>query len=196
MNILLQVMDHATLTDNTGRKADFRQVILIMTSNAGSREMSQAAIGLVGDHEQDTKSRGKQAIERFFTPEFRNRLDAIVTFRSLTPEVMETIVDKFVLELESQLRERKVAIELAPEARRHLAKKGFDPVYGARPLNRLVQTDVRNPLTDEILFGELENGGTVRVGFDGEKLTFDYEPASPAPAPQAPPSADSTPADA
>jgi ATP-dependent Clp protease ATP-binding subunit ClpA len=196
MGILLQVMDHATLTDNTGRKADFRQVILIMTSNAGSREMSQAAIGLVGDHEQDTKSRGKQAIERFFTPEFRNRLDAIVTFRSLTPEVMETIVDKFVLELESQLRERKVAIELAPEARRHLAKKGFDPVYGARPLNRLVQTDVRNPLTDEILFGELENGGTVRVGFDGEKLTFDYEPASPAPAPQAPPSADSTPADA
>jgi len=177
MNILLQVMDHATLTDNTGRKADFRQVILIMTSNAGSREMSQAAIGLVGDHEQDAKSRGKQAIERFFSPEFRNRLDAVVTFNALTPEVMETIVDKFVMELESQLRERKVAIELAPEARRHLAEKGFDPVYGARPLNRLVQTDVRNPLTDEILFGKLEHGGTVHVGFDGEKLTFDCEPS-------------------
>ncbi len=188
MNILLQVMDHATLTDNTGRKADFRQVILIMTSNAGSREMSQAAIGLVGDHEQDAKSRGKQAIERFFTPEFRNRLDAVVTFRSLTPEVMETIVDKFVLELETQLRERKVAIELAPEARRHLAEKGFDLVYGARPLNRLVQTEVRNPLTDEILFGELEHGGTVRVGYDGEKLTFDCEPAPPPPEPETPPS--------
>jgi ATP-dependent Clp protease ATP-binding subunit ClpA len=193
MSILLQVMDHATLTDNTGRKADFRQVILIMTSNAGSREMSQAAIGLVGDHEQDAKSRGKQAIERFFTPEFRNRLDAIVTFRSLTPEVMETIVDKFVLELESQLRERKVAIELAPEARRHLARKGFDPVYGARPLNRLVQTEVRNPLTDEILFGQLEHGGTVRVGFDGEKLTFDCE-AAPPPAPETPPEPEAPPA--
>ena len=191
MNILLQVMDHATLTDNTGRKADFRQVIVIMTSNAGSREMSQASIGLVGDHDQDSKSRGKQAIERFFTPEFRNRLDAIVSFGSL-PEVMETIVDKFVLELETQLRERKVAIELAPEARRHLAQKGFDPVYGARPLNRLVQTDVRNPLTDEILFGQLEHGGTVRVGFDGEKLTFDYEPAPP-PEPETPPESEAPP---
>ncbi|MCG6927117.1 MAG: ATP-dependent Clp protease ATP-binding subunit ClpA [Acidobacteria bacterium] len=193
MNILLQVMDHATLTDNTGRKADFRQVTLIMTSNAGSREMSQSAIGLVGDHEQDAKSRGKQAIERFFTPEFRNRLDAVVTFRSLSPEVMETIVDKFILELETQLRERKVAIDLAPEARRHLAEKGFDPVYGARPLNRLVQTDVRNPLTDEILFGDLEHGGTVRVGFDGEKLTFDFEGAPP-PEPESPPEPEAPPA--
>jgi ATP-dependent Clp protease ATP-binding subunit ClpA len=186
MSILLQVMDSATLTDNTGRKADFRQVILIMTSNAGSREMSQATIGFAGDHEQDAKSRGKQAIERFFAPEFRNRLDGIVTFRPLTPEVMETIVDKFVLELESQLRERKVAIDLAPEARAHLGKKGFDPVFGARPLGRLVQTEVRNPLTDEILFGQLEHGGTVHVGFDGEKLTFAYDPAPP-PAPPAPP---------
>jgi ATP-dependent Clp protease ATP-binding subunit ClpA len=186
MSILLQVMDSATLTDNTGRKADFRQVVLIMTSNAGSREMSQAAIGFAGDHEQDAKSRGKQAIERFFAPEFRNRLDGIVTFRALTPEVMETIVDKFVLELESQLRERKVAIDLAPEARAHLAKKGFDPVFGARPLSRLVQTEVRNPLTDEILFGQLEHGGTVHVGFDGERLTFAYDPA-PAPGESAPP---------
>ena len=114
MNILLQVMDHATLTDNTGRKADFRQVILIMTSNAGSREMSAATIGFAGDRARDAKARGKQAIERLFTPEFRNRLDAIVTFKPLTLEVMETIVDKFVLELEAQLRERKVAIELTP----------------------------------------------------------------------------------
>ena len=114
MNILLQVMDHATLTDNTGRKADFRQVILIMTSNAGSREMSMAAIGFAGDRARDTKARGKAALERLFSPEFRNRLDAIVTFKSLSFEVMETIVDKFVMELESQLRERRVAIELAP----------------------------------------------------------------------------------
>jgi ATP-dependent Clp protease ATP-binding subunit ClpA len=186
-SILLQVMDSATLTDNTGRKADFRQVILIMTSNAGSREMSQATIGFAGDHEQDTKARGRQALERFFTPEFRNRLDAIVTFKPLTPEVMETIVDKFVLELEAQLRERKVAIELLPEARVHLARKGFDPVFGARPLARLVQTEVRNPLTDEILFGQLEHGGTVRIGFDGEKLAFTYSPSPPPEAPETPP---------
>jgi len=184
MSILLQVMDSATLTDNTGRKADFRQVILIMTSNAGSREMSQATIGFAGDHEQDTKARGRQALERFFTPEFRNRLDGIVSFKPLTPEVMETIVDKFVLELEAQLRERKVAIELEPSARTHLAKKGFDPIFGARPLSRLVQTELRNPLTDEILFGQLEHGGTVSIGFDGDKLTFAY---SPSPPPQAPP---------
>jgi ATP-dependent Clp protease ATP-binding subunit ClpA len=197
MNILLQVMDHATLTDNTGRKADFRQVVLIMTSNAGSREMSQSAIGLVGDHVQGAKARGRQAIERYFSPEFRNRLDAVVSFGSLTPEVMETIVDKFILELESQLRERKVAIELAPEARTHLAQKGFDPIYGARPLNRLVQTDVRNPLTDEILFGKLEHGGTVVVGYDGKDLTFDYEPAPPPePEAEAPPDSGSEPADA
>jgi ATP-dependent Clp protease ATP-binding subunit ClpA len=184
MSILLQVMDNATLTDNTGRKADFRQVVLIMTSNAGSREMSQAAIGLIGDQVQGAKARGKQAIERYFSPEFRNRLDAIVTFQALTPGVMETIVDKFVLELESQLRERKVAIDLAPEARAHLAVKGFDPIYGARPLGRLVQTQLRNPLTDEILFGQLEHGGTVHVGFDGDRLTFEYEPS---PAPEPPP---------
>ena len=189
MGILLQVMDNATLTDNTGRKADFRQVIVIMTSNAGSREMSQATIGFAGDHEQDTKARGRQAIERFFTPEFRNRLDAIVTFKPLTPEVMETIVDKFVLELEAQLRERKVAIELEPTARVHLAKKGFDPVFGARPLNRLVQMEVRNPLTDEILFGQLEHGGTVRIGSDGDKLTFAYSPSPPPQAPETPPTA-------
>src|SRR5882672_10804526 len=152
-NILLQVMDHATLTDNTGRRADFRQVILVMTSNAGSREMSAQAIGFAGDQAREARSRGKHALERLFSPEFRNRLDAIVSFNALTPEVMETIVEKFILELESQLRERRVAIELLPEARAHLARKGFDPVFGARPLNRLVQTELRNPLTDEILFG-------------------------------------------
>ncbi len=185
--ILLQVMDHATLTDNTGRKADFRQVVLIMTSNAGSRELSANAIGLMADKANDAKSRSKQAIERFFTPEFRNRLDAIVTFRSLSPETMETIVEKFILELEAQLRERRVAITLLPEARGYLAKKGYDASYGARPLSRLIQTEVRDPLTDEILFGALEHGGTVTIGVGEEKLVFTSVPA-PAPA-VAPPAA-------
>jgi ATP-dependent Clp protease ATP-binding subunit ClpA len=179
-------MDHATLTDNTGRKADFRQVVLIMTSNAGSREMSANAIGLTGDKARDTKSRGKQAIEKLFTPEFRNRLDAIVTFNPLSPETMETIVEKFILELEAQLRERRVAITLLPEARAYLARKGYDPTYGARPLSRLIQSEVRDPLTDEILFGALADGGTVRIGLAGEKLTFTPEPAPPSPAPPAP----------
>jgi ATP-dependent Clp protease ATP-binding subunit ClpA len=149
--------------------------------------MSQATIGFSSDRQQDAKARGRQAIERFFTPEFRNRLDGIVGFKALTPEVMETIVDKFVLELESQLLERKVAIDLKPEARSYLAKKGFDAVFGARPLNRLVQTEVRNPLTDEILFGRLEHGGTVHVGSDGARLTFEFDslpPPEPAPDPE------------
>jgi ATP-dependent Clp protease ATP-binding subunit ClpA len=171
-NILLQVMDHATLTDNTGRKADFRQVVLIMTSNAGSREMSAKAIGFASDRARDAKSRGKQALERLFSPEFRNRLDAVVSFKALSADVMETIVEKFILELEAQLGERRVAITLTPEARAYLARKGYDPTYGARPLARLIQAEVRDPLTEEILFGKLEGGGTVTLGFDGTKLTF------------------------
>ncbi len=190
-NILLQVMDHATLTDNTGRKADFRQAILIMTSNAGSREMSALGIGFGSDTAKDAPGRGKKAIERIFSPEFRNRLDAIVTFDSLSEEVMETIVEKFVLELEAQLRERRVAFTLLPEARSYLAKKGYDPAYGARPLSRLIQAEVRDPLTDEILFGKLENGGTVTIGYDGEKLTFDINPSS-APADREPAPADAS----
>jgi ATP-dependent Clp protease ATP-binding subunit ClpA len=177
-NILLQVMDRATLTDNNGRKADFRQVVLIMTSNAGSREMSAATLGFVSDAIKGTaRSQAKGAVERLFSPEFRNRLDAIVTFSALTPEVMETIVEKFILQLETQLAERRVAIALEPEARVWLAKKGFDPVFGARPLARVIQTTVRDPLTDEILFGRLEQGGTVRITLDpeGEKLAFEYE---------------------
>jgi ATP-dependent Clp protease ATP-binding subunit ClpA len=188
-NILLQVMDHATLTDNTGRKADFRQVILIMTSNAGSREMSAGIIGFSSDraHERahEADRRGSKALERMFNPEFRNRLDAIVTFKGLSLEVMETIVDKFILQLEAQLTERRVAITLTPEARSHLGKKGFDPVMGARPLARVIQTEVRDPLTDEILFGKLEHGGTVTIGVEGDKLAFTFDP-TPAPAPPAP----------
>jgi ATP-dependent Clp protease ATP-binding subunit ClpA len=187
-NILLQVMDHATLTDNTGRKADFRNVVLILTSNAGSREMSAKTIGFAegtSDEERDEARRraaaGKSmaAIERVFSPEFRNRLDAIVTFKNLTPNVMETIVEKFVLQLEAQLAERHVAITLAPEARAWLARRGYDPVYGARPLGRVVQKEVRDPLTDEILFGALEEGGTVTIGEDDGRLTFSYEGREP-----------------
>ena len=171
-NILLQVMDHATLTDNSGRKADFRNTVLILTSNAGSREMSAGSIGF-GDVGPDGKAR--TAVDRIFSPEFRNRLDAIVTFKPLSPEAMETIVEKFVMQLESQLKDRKVAITLEPDARAWLAKKGYDPKMGARPLGRVIQREVRDPLTDEILFGKLENGGTVTIGVDAEKLTFDYQ---------------------
>jgi len=182
-NILLQVMDHATLTDNNGRKADFRQVVVIMTSNAGSREMSAAAIGFSEDQATGDKGRTKAAIERVFSPEFRNRLDATVTFDSLTPEVVETIVEKFVLQLETQLAERHVAITLDPEAREWLARKGYDPKFGARPLARLIQTEVRNPLTDEILFGRLEHGGTVRIVLADDALRFDVEPSQAADSP-------------
>jgi ATP-dependent Clp protease ATP-binding subunit ClpA len=184
-NILLQVMDHATLTDNNGRKADFRQVVLIMTSNAGSRELSAGAIGFwesgtseraIDARQKAAQQRSKQAVEKVFSPEFRNRLDAIVSFGPLTPAVMETIVEKFILQLEAQLSERRVAITLEPAARVWLAEKGYDPVYGARPLARVVQTEVRDPLTDEILFGKLEHGGTVAIGVADGKLTFEYEP--------------------
>ncbi len=174
-NILLQVMDHASLTDNTGRKADFRNVVLILTSNAGSREMSAAAIGF-SDDVKTPASRSKAAIERIFSPEFRNRLDAIVTFAPLTPGAMESIVEKFILQLEAQLAERHVAITLTPEARAWLAAKGFDAVFGARPLARVIQKEVRDPLTDQILFGALEDGGTATLGIDGDRLTFAYEP--------------------
>ncbi len=182
-NILLQVMDHATLTDNTGRKADFRNVVLILTSNAGSREMSVKNIGFSdapGGQSDDAlrkaaSGRSKAAVERVFSPEFRNRLDAIVTFDNLTAAVMETIVEKFILQLESQLAERRVAITLQPAARAWLAKAGYDPVYGARPLARAVQTHVRDPLTDELLFGRLEHGGTVIIDANDAGLTFTYE---------------------
>jgi ATP-dependent Clp protease ATP-binding subunit ClpA len=193
-NILLQVMDHAALTDNTGRKADFRNVVLILTSNAGSREMSATSIGFAdvgGDAHDERVSRiaankSKTAIEKVFSPEFRNRLDAIVTFRPLNAAVMEEIVEKFVLQLEQQLAERHVAITLAPEARSWLAQKGFDPIFGARPLARVIQKEVRDPLTDEILFGTLEHGGTVTIGLAEDKLTFAYE-GRPAPVAAPPP---------
>ena len=179
-NILLQVMDHATLTDNGGRKADFRHVILILTSNAGSREASAGAIGFGDDRattregaDEGPRSSGSSARSS------ANRLDGIIPFDPLTPATMETIVEKFILQLESQLAERRVAITLEPAARAWLAAKGYDPVYGARPLARVVQTDVRTPLTDEILFGKLEHGGTVRIGLADDALTFDVEGTPP-----------------
>ena len=172
-NILLQVMDHATLTDNAGRKADFRNVVLILTSNAGSREMSTRSLGFGDDSGTDGKA--KAAIEKLFSPEFRNRLDAIVTFRALSPAAMETIVEKFVMQLEGQLADRRVAITLTPEARGWLATKGYDPAFGARPLARVIQKEVRDPLTDEILFGKLEQGGTVTLGVHDNQLTFAFE---------------------
>ena len=181
-NILLQVMDHATLTDNTGRKADFRNAVLILTSNAGSREMSSQSIGFGDGDSGGDDSRGrtaaskaKTALEKVFSPEFRNRLDAIVTFKALTPEAMETIVDKFILQLESQLSDRRVAITLTPEARAWFARTAYDRIYGARPLARVIQKEVRDVLTDQILFGELENGGTVTIGLAEGRLTFSYE---------------------
>jgi ATP-dependent Clp protease ATP-binding subunit ClpA len=182
-NILLQVMDHATLTDNNGRKADFRQVVLVMTSNAGSRELSTGSIGFwesgaseraVDSRLKVSQQRSKHAVEKVFSPEFRNRLDAIVSFGPLSPGVMETIVEKFILQLEAQLAERRVAITLQPEARQWLAEKGYDPVYGARPLARVIQTEVRDRLTDEILFGRLEQGGTVTIGIADRQLTFEF----------------------
>ena len=174
-NILLQVLDHATLTDNNGKKADFRNVIIMMTSNAGTREMSTQTIGF-GDKGHDTKAKGKKAVENFFSPEFRNRLDGIIHFNPLNEEIMKKVVDKFINELRGQLVAKKVTIDLSPEARTWLAKNGHDPRYGARPLGRLIQTEIKDILSDEILFGRLEKGGRVMIDVENSKLTFNYNP--------------------
>ncbi len=172
-NILLQVLDHATLTDNNGKKADFRNVIIIMTSNAGAREMSAQAIGF-GDKEYDTESKGMRAIENFFSPEFRNRLDGIINFNPLSVEIMEKIVDKFVGELNDQMAGKKVVLSISPAVRRWLAVEGHDPRFGARPLGRVIQKEIKDTLSDEILFDKLEKGGTVFVDLAKDKLTFRY----------------------
>jgi ATP-dependent Clp protease ATP-binding subunit ClpA len=171
-NILLQVMDHATLTDNNGRKADFRNVILMMTSNAGSREMSAANIGF-GQTHKDAQSKGKKAIEKLFSPEFRNRLDETITFNALNLDIMELIVDKFIAELNQQLAIKKVALTISPAVRAWLAEKGHDPTYGARPLARVIQNEIKDQLSDAILFGELQNGGLVSLDMTGDN-TFNY----------------------
>ena len=176
-DVLLQVMDHATLTDNQGREADFRHITLIMTSNAGARELTSQAIGFAGGRVGD----GHEAIEKVFSPEFRNRLDEVVFFQNLQPEVMLRVVDKFVVELEQQLAERKITIALSPEARDLLARKGYEPDFGARPLARVIQKEVKDPLTEEVLFGRLAKGGHVRVvvkepaGEGDASFGFDYD---------------------
>jgi len=173
-NILLQILDHATLTDNSGRKADFRNVIVIMTSNAGSREMNARTIGF-GDQLKDASDKSQAAVKKFFSPEFRNRLDDIITFASLDVDIMELIVDKFIGELNEQLGEKKVSLILSPAARLWLAKKGHDPAYGARPLTRVIQTHIKESLADQILFGELQKGGVVFVDMDNNQLVFEYK---------------------
>lgn len=170
-SILLQVMDHSTLTDNSGRKADFRNVIIIMTTNVGAREMSSAPIGFVAE----TKGREQKALKNLFSPEFRNRLDASISFAVLAPKAVEKVVDKLVAELQVQLAEKKVAINLTSAARNWLAKEGYDPAFGARPLRRLILKEIGDVLTDEILFGELVAGGQVTVGLRNKKLTFSYK---------------------
>ena len=171
-NILLQVMDHATLTDNNGKKADFRNIILIMTTNAGAREMSGSPLGFAA---LSNVGKGKEAIEKMFSPEFRNRLDAMITFNSLSMENIERVVDKFIMELDHQLNEKKVFLQLTPKARRWFAERGYDPAFGARPMARLIQNEIKRVLADDILFGKLQNGGKVEVDENEGKLTFAYQ---------------------
>ena len=169
-SILLQVMDHSTLTDNAGRRADFRNVILIMTTNAGAREMSERAIGFLGD----SSGKEQKAIKNLFSPEFRNRLDAIISFAPLSVETVERVVDKMVGELQQQLADKKITIELSPAARGWLAREGYEPAFGARPLRRLIMKEIGDVLTEEILFGALSKGGRVKIGRKNNKTTFTY----------------------
>ncbi|MFM2050495.1 MAG: hypothetical protein RL682_986, partial [Pseudomonadota bacterium] len=162
-NVLLQVMDHGTLTDNNGRKADFRNVIIVMTTNAGAETMNKAAIGFTNPREAGDEMAD---IKRLFTPEFRNRLDAIVGFKALDEKVILRVVDKFLLQLETQLAEKKVDVTFTDKLRKHLAKKGFDPLMGARPMQRLIQDTIRRALADELLFGRLTDGGRLTVDLD------------------------------
>ncbi|MBA3392296.1 MAG: ATP-dependent Clp protease ATP-binding subunit ClpA [Deltaproteobacteria bacterium] len=176
-NILLQVMDHATLTDNNGRKSDFRNVILIMSSNAGSREMALGKMGFGDATFNDSGKDAKKALERVFTPEFRNRLDATVFFGGLPPEVIKKVARKFLDELDGQLAEKKVHIEVSPAALDWFAEHGYDKAMGARPMARLVQSTLKAPLANEILFGKLTNGGTVHVDVKDGEITIESEPA-------------------
>ena len=173
-NVLLQVMDYATLTDNTGRKTDFSHVILIMTSNAGAFEMSRPAMGFGGTAPQDAAHKGLKAVENTFSPEFRNRLDALVPFSSLTEPMMLRIVDKFVAEIRTSLEHRGVTLTLSESARKWLARKGFDPAMGARPLRRLLRTELEDRLAHELLFGALKKGGTAKLGLKDDQLVLEH----------------------
>ncbi|MBV8771032.1 MAG: AAA family ATPase, partial [Deltaproteobacteria bacterium] len=170
-NILLQVMDHATLTDNNGRKADFRNVIIVMTTNAGAQELARAMIGFGAGV---TTGSPKAVIERMFSPEFRNRLSATIEFAPLPPSVIEQVVDKFLGELQQRLNANKVTLEVCSPAKKWLAEHGYDTRFGARPLGRLIENEIARVLADDVLFGRLAKGGKVKVDIAGDKLVFDY----------------------
>ncbi|MCS7268238.1 MAG: ATP-dependent Clp protease ATP-binding subunit ClpA [Geminicoccaceae bacterium] len=173
-NILLQVMDYGKLTDNNGKTVDFRNVILIMTTNAGAADMQRPAMGF---GRETREGEDTEAIKRLFTPEFRNRLDAVIPFKPLTPEIVASVVDKFVKELAAQLADRRVSLEVDEKARAWLAEKGYEPLYGARPLARVIQEHIKRPLADELLFGRLAKGGKVKVSIENDKPVFAFEPA-------------------
>jgi ATP-dependent Clp protease ATP-binding subunit ClpA len=179
-NILLQVMDHGKLTDHNGKSVDFRNVILIMTTNAGASDMARPPMGF---NRSKREGEDTEAVTKLFTPEFRNRLDAIVPFAGLSPEIIAQVVEKFIFQLEAQLADRSVSIELSDEATRWLAEKGYDEKFGARPLARVIQEHIKKPLAEELLFGKLENGGTVKVLVKGKgadrELAFDFLPLDP-----------------
>ena len=177
-NILLQVMDHGKLTDHNGKVVDFRNVILIMTTNAGASDMAKESIGF-GRLEREGED--TEAIKRLFTPEFRNRLDAVITFAALTQEIVGRVVEKFVMQLEAQLADRNVTIELSSAAKEWLAERGYDRLYGARPLGRVIQEWIKKPLAEELLFGKLVRGGSVKVALKDGKLEFEYTEAAPLP---------------
>ncbi len=172
-NLLLQVMDHGSLTDTNGRKVDFRNIILVMTSNAGAQEASRASVGFTP---QDHSSDAMEVVKRVFTPEFRNRLDSIIQFNALAPRFVRNVVDKFIIQLESQLEEKKVTLVTDESAREWLALEGYDEKMGARPMARLIQEHIKKPLAEEVLFGQLTKGGTVKVRFQDGELKFEYEP--------------------
>jgi ATP-dependent Clp protease ATP-binding subunit ClpA len=175
-NLLLQVMDHGTLTDNNGRKADFRHVIIVMTTNAGAQEMSRPSIGFM---HSDNTSDGMEAIRRIFTPEFRNRLDAVIQFAALDRQTIERVVDKLIVEVETQLEQKGVQLTVEDAALSWIAEKGYDPKMGARPMARVIQEHIKRPLAEELLFGRLAGGGQVQVSVssDGSKLEFECTPA-------------------
>ena len=170
--VLLQVMDNATLTDTTGRKTDFRNVILIMTSNAGAQEIAARKVGFADEGPQASDS--NKAVERTFSPEFRNRLDKIITFRGLDEVVIQKVADKMLGELELQLADRNVRITYTPAAREWIAKRGFDKLFGARPMARMIDEHINGKLVDELLFGKLEHGGSVHVDVKDDALTFAF----------------------
>ena len=175
-NILLQVMDNGRLTDHHGKTVDFRNVILIMTTNAGASDMARDGIGFGNISREDA---GEEAVKKMFTPEFRNRLDAIVPFAYLPPQVVARVVDKFILQLELQLADRDVHIKLDSESKEWLTERGYDKLYGARPMGRLIQEKIKQPLAEELLFGKLVNGGEVSVRLKDNALAFEIVPAAP-----------------